>query len=157
MNQPKAYNELVNRLLREENREKFEWAVGAVLADGPRNIVAFRGHHATGKTTLSNIVRKILMADTVYFVPQVSFRPDIITLNQNDSSGEGFQFLETLDTVSEIDGVLSIETTGDRIPTSKYYILMEQINSEVDAIAEICLNKYHIFGEGYYSYDEKGE
>lgn len=57
-----AYDELIGTLYFEEERQKLEWAVGAVLSgDGSKiqKFVALYGDPGTGKSTALNIIQKI--------------------------------------------------------------------------------------------------
>ncbi|AVD99482.1 AAA-ATPase [Streptomyces phage Bing] len=139
-NLPKAYNELVSLLLTEDDRVKFEWAIGAVFNGGPPNIVIIHGGAGSGKSTLLNIVRKVLMAPTrVNYAPRVVFQhdgyfetdQDTYVFAANNNPDNGFE-----------PGAIHIFTTGDRVPVNKHYVLMEQINSEIAPVAEHCIDVY---------------
>jgi len=139
-NIPKAYNELVGLLLSEDDRVKFEWAIGAVLNGGPPNIVIVHGHARTGKSTLLNIVRKVMMAPVkVDYAPRVSFQhdgyfevdQDTYVFAAENNPDNGF-----------IDGAIHIFTTGDRVPVNKHYVLMRQIDAELVEISEHCIDVY---------------
>jgi hypothetical protein len=53
--------------------------------------------------------------------------------------------------IQPIDGPhVIIHTTGDSVPVNKHYVLMETINSEVDAIAEHCIQLYQNLGDNYF-------
>ena len=137
---PRAYNELVSLLLSEEDRTKFEWAIGAILSGGPANIVIVHGRNGSGKSTLLNIVRKVLMAPLkANYAPRVSLQHDgYIEMDQDtyvfaaeNNPDNGF-----------VDGAVHIFTTGDRVSVNKHYVLMNQVSTEAIDIAELCINAY---------------
>lgn len=148
--QPKAYNELIDLLLSEEDREKFEWSIGAVLADGPPNVVVVMGPTGTGKSSLLKVIRKtVLSPDNGGITPRVAFLHSMTELTYfHDAT---YTFVEVNaspgDTVSN---VVSIETTGNLVPVNKHYVLMRQIDSELPMIADRCYNIYTSLGENYY-------
>jgi hypothetical protein len=54
-----AYDELVGHLYDDEEREKFEWAIGAVISGDSRKIekfLVFKGAPGTGKSTVMNLI-----------------------------------------------------------------------------------------------------
>lgn len=57
-----SYDELVSKLYDPEQREKFEWAIGSVIAGDSSKIqkfIAFYGAPKTGKSTVLNIIEKL--------------------------------------------------------------------------------------------------
>ena len=57
-----CYDELIGTLYSKEEREKFEWAIGSIIAGDSQNIqkfVIFVGDAGTGKSTVMNIIRKL--------------------------------------------------------------------------------------------------
>lgn len=57
-----AYEELVSSLYLPEEREKFEWIIGSIIAGDSRKIqkfLVFYGSTGTGKSTIINIIQKI--------------------------------------------------------------------------------------------------
>lgn len=147
MNRIKAYNEMVELLLSSGDREKFEWVIGALLSDASPNITVVRGGPQSGKTTLMMIVRKITQSATADFIPRVVMAHDGYI---RDLPEDAFVFVEQND-IQPIDGPhVIIHTTGDSVPVNKHYVLMETINSEVDAIAEHCIQLYQNLGDNYF-------
>lgn len=147
----RAYNEMVGLLLTRADRQKFEWAIGAMLDDGPRNIVVLRGAAGTGKTTLMTIIRKVLLSPFAgNFAPRVTFLTwDSHEIPHVDS--DMFVFVEALIGDALTDDSLIIETTGERVPVNKHYVLMREIDSELGDIADHCVELYRELGEGYYN------
>jgi hypothetical protein len=137
-NLPKAYNELVGLLLTEEDRAKFEWAIGAMLSEGPPNIVVIHGGPATGKSTLLNIVRKVLLSD----VRAVAARTHIQHDGYSETNSDAFVFSASNELVAP-RGAINISTTGDRVSVNKHYVLMRQIDVEALDVAEHCIDVYH--------------
>lgn len=65
-----AYEELIGTLYSTENRLKFEWAIGSVLANKGEDVqkfFVFYGSAGTGKSTVLNIVSKIFESYTTVF------------------------------------------------------------------------------------------
>jgi hypothetical protein len=150
MNTPKAYNEMIGLLLSREDQEKFEWSIGCMLDNGPCHMVVLRGARGTGKTTLMTIVRKVLLSPFAGgFAPRVSFvnedrigesEPGVFTfVEMNDDSGP------------DLGGLIVVQTTGDRVPVNKHYVLMREIDSELVAIADNCIALFRELGEDYYN------
>lgn len=136
---PKAYNELVGLLLTEEDRAKFEWAIGSILCDGSPTTVIIYGDPASGKSTLLNIARKVFLSDfSSEFSPRVAFQHDGYVKVDQDV----FVFAASLHSIS-VEGAIYIRTTGDRVPVNKHYVLMNQIDSEAVIISEHCIDVYH--------------
>lgn len=140
----KAYNELMNLLLSDEDREKFEWAVGSALVGGPRNVVIIYGPAArTGKSTLLNIVRGVILhSPETNFNPRIALQYDGYVKQDPDV----FVFAAS-NTPRRIKDSIKIEVSGHRFPANKFHVLMQEINSELITIAENCINRYHISQE----------
>lgn len=69
----KAYEELVSTLYSPEERRKFEWAIGAIVAGDAKRIQKFEvfyGNRGTGKSTIFNIIEKLFEGFTVSFKSQ---------------------------------------------------------------------------------------
>ena len=145
----RAYNELVDTILFREDREKFEWAVGCMLDNGPCHVVTLLGGPMTGKTTLTTIARKILLSPfTGNVAPRVAFLERGRPRGFNDDT---FIFDEVLSPDEIIDGSLVIQTTGNRVPVNKHYVLMAEIDSELIVIADNCIALFRELGENYYN------
>jgi molybdopterin-guanine dinucleotide biosynthesis protein len=146
----RAYNELVGFLLSEEDREKFEWAVGCMLDNGPCHVVVIRGAGGTGKTTLTTIARKILLSPfTGNFAPRVAF----LTWAAHDIphvDSDTFVFVEANEWDAVSDDSIVLKTTGARVPVNKHYVLMHEIDTELVDIADHCIALYRDLGDGYY-------
>ena len=57
-----AYDELVGTLYSEKEREKFEWAIGSIIAGESKKIqkfIVFYGEGGTGKSTVLNIIQNL--------------------------------------------------------------------------------------------------
>lgn len=145
---PKAYNELVGRLLSPREREKFEWVVGALLDDGPAQVVIFRGLPGSGKSTLITIVKRLmLLSHDEQIGHRVVFQgPRLYLVDRNT-----FVFGESSEPSRSVERPFVIRTTGDHLPANKYHVLTELIESEIDAIADICVKTYRSIGETYRS------
>ncbi|WPJ30584.1 hypothetical protein [Streptomyces phage Psst1] len=137
---PKAYNELLDRIFRPEDRLKLETVVGSMLSGGePQHVVIF-GTSGSGKTSVSKIIRKLALFNMVENgrrTHHVVFQHEGYYPVESDS----FVFAETKEPVAP-KGAVFVETTGERLPVNKYYVLMQQIDSELDEIAEHCIQTY---------------
>ncbi|QPX71425.1 hypothetical protein SscP1EGY_27 [Streptomyces phage SscP1EGY] len=143
-NQPKAYNELVGVLLSEEDRLKFEWAIGAMLSEGPNNVLIVHGDPMTGKSTLLNIVRKILLSDVRAVAARTHFQHNGYERVDRFHLPNPYVFAAELSEYdpSVEDGAIHISTTGDCVSVNKHYVLMNQIDVEALDVAEHCINVY---------------
>ena len=136
---------------------KFEWAIGAVLSGGPENRVVFVGEGGSGKSTLSKIVRHILTRFIGDTSPRVAFVNWDFHYELPPFEEGLFVFTESNvnePVLSEALGTLVIHTTGQRMPVNRHYVLMSRIESELDEIAQICIDLYADLGEDYYSIQE---
>lgn len=83
-----AYEELVSTLYNPEERAKFEWAVGSVIAGDAKHIqkfVVFYGDAGTGKSTILNIIQKLF--DGYY----TTFEAKALSMSNNEFSTDVFR------------------------------------------------------------------
>lgn len=148
----RAYDELVKTILSPEDQEKFEWAVGCMLDNGPCHVVTLLGGAATGKTTLTNIVRKVLLSPfTGNAAPRVAFLEAGRAYRPRDFASDAFIFFEAISPRDIVEDSLVIRTTGNRVPVNKHYVLMDEIDAELVIIADNCIALFRELGEGYYN------
>ena len=84
-----AYNELVGTLYSEEERQKFEWAIGSIIAGDSKKIqkfFVFYGGPGTGKSTVLGIMQKIFdgywsIFEAKRLVGHDSFALDMLSTN----------------------------------------------------------------------------
>ena len=141
--QPKAYNELVSRLFEPAERTKLEAAIGSMLVGGRPRVVVIFGPAGSGKTSIAKIIRKLAlfnMLETGRRTPQVVFQHD----GYSPVESVSFVFAETNQPIAPA-GAIFVRTTGERLPVNKYFVLMDQIESELDAIAEHCIEVHNHF------------
>jgi energy-coupling factor transporter ATP-binding protein EcfA2 len=84
----KAWDELIGTLYSPEEREKIEWAIGAVISGDSKKIQKFLvlyGSAGTGKSTILNIVQKLFEGYTA------SFEAKALAGNNNTFSTEVFR------------------------------------------------------------------
>lgn len=65
-----SYDLLVHRLYTSEEREKFEWAIGAIVAGEARHIqkfLVFYGQAGTGKSTIINLIEQLFQGYVATF------------------------------------------------------------------------------------------
>jgi len=140
----RAYNELVDRLLPPEDRIKFETVIGSMLSGGPPKHVLFYGPEGSGKTTLMRIIKRLLTMSAVGDgTARVAFRRSGSRHVNEEMVFNSFVFADTNRFPEELPpGDILLQTTGERLPVNKYYVLMELIDYELDAIAEHCIRTY---------------
>jgi len=83
-----AFNELMGILYDEEEREKLEWAIGAIISGDAKNIQKFivlYGEAGTGKSTVLNIIQKLF--DGYY----TTFEAKALTASSNMFATEVFK------------------------------------------------------------------
>jgi hypothetical protein len=142
-NLPRAYNELVGLLLSEEDRVKFEWAIGSILSGGPAHVLIIHGDVRSGKSTLLDIARRVLLADDRGNL-RVGFQHDGYS-GVDSFYPDTFVFAATLEPIAGAegeDGLLHISTTGERVSVNKHYVLMNQLYDEASAVSEHCIDVY---------------
>lgn len=141
---PKAYNELMDRLLSPEDRTKLETVIGSMLSGGPPEHVLFYGPAASGKTTMMRIIKRLLtMSAFGDATARVAFRHSGNRHIESEMIFNSFVFAEATRMPEELPpGDIFLRTTGERLPVNKYYVLMDLIDSELDEIAEHCIRTY---------------
>lgn len=153
MTRAKAYREMLTLLLEPRDEEKFEWLIGCMLDNpdnGPFHRVVLLGEPGTGKTTLTKIARKVLFSPFAgHFAPRVAF---LVwgTDEDSENSSDRFVFMESNTPDAVYEDSIVIETTGDRVPVNKHYVLMHEIDGEVEDIADRCIALYRELGDNYY-------
>ncbi len=83
-----AYDKLISVLYDEDNRQKLEWAIGAIISGESRSIQKFivlYGEAGTGKSTVLNIIQKLFEG---YYT---TFEAKALTSNSNAFSTEAFK------------------------------------------------------------------
>lgn len=83
-----AYDQLIGTLYLPEERQKIEWAIGAIVAGEAKNIQKFMvlyGEAGAGKSTILNIIQKLFEG---YYV---AFEAKALTSNNNAFSTEVFK------------------------------------------------------------------
>lgn len=199
-----AYNELIDVLYNPSERDKLEWAIGAIISGDARDIQKFivlYGAAGTGKSTILNIIQKLfegyyttfeakaLVGSNNTFSTEV-FRSNPLVAIQHDGdlsriedntklnsivSHEemtinekhkptymarinAFLFMGTNKPVKITDAksgiirrMIDVHPTGNTVPPKRYQRLYSQINFELGAIAQHCLDVYRRLGADYYS------
>ena len=199
-----AYDELISTLYSSEERQKIEWAIGAVISGDAKKIQKFIvlfGEAGTGKSTVLNIIQKLfegyytmfeakeLGSSNNEFSTEV-FRDNPLVAIQHDgdlsriedntklnsiiaheemvmkekykpaytSRANCFLFMATNKPVKITDSMsgilrrlIDVRPTGNKVSARRYNSLMEQIDFELGAIAQHCLNVYLNLGKNYYN------
>ncbi len=83
-----AYDEIIGTLYSEEERQKIEWAIGAIIAGDAKNIqkfIVFYGEGGTGKSTMLNIIQKLFQGYYISFDAK-----ELVLANNQFTSGALF-------------------------------------------------------------------
>ena len=198
-----AWDELLGVLYSPEERDKIEWAIGAIVAGDSKWIqkfLVFYGPPATGKSTIIDVIEKLFMGYVATFEakaltsnnatfsmeafernPLVAIQHDgdlsrvedntklnsivghdSMTINVKYRSAftirpNAFLIIGTNKPVKITDAksgntrrLIDVHPTGVKVEPSRYHILVENINYELGAIANKCLNRYREMGRFYY-------
>lgn len=198
-----AWDKLVSTLYDEGEREKIEWAIGAVVSGDSKTIqkfCVFYGEAGTGKSTIINIIQKLFDGYYVTFDAKSlgsssnqfateAFRSNPLVAIQHDgdlsriedntrinsivshemmtvkekfkpeymSRANCFLFMGTNRPVKITDArsgiirrLIDITPSGRKLPQREYDQLMSQIDFQLGAIADHCLEVYHDLGKNYY-------
>lgn len=199
-----AYEELISTIYDPTEREKIEWAIGAILSGDGKDIqkfVVLYGEAGAGKSTLLNIIQKLFEG---YYT---TFEAKALTSNNNTFSTEVFRNnplvalqhdgdLSKIEDNTKLNSIVSheemtmnekykpsytaklncflfmasnqpvkisdaksgiirrlidVNTSGRRVGTKRYLELLSQIDFELGAIANHCLNIYRKLGKHYYA------
>lgn len=199
-----AYDELIGTLYSPEEREKLEWAVGAVVAGEAKSLQKFivlYGEAGTGKSTFLNIIQQLF--DGYY----TTFEAKALTSNSNGFSTEAFKSnplvaiqhdgdLSKIEDNTKLNSIISheqmtinekykpsymarinaflfmgtnkpvkitdaksgiirrlidVHPSGERIAFNHYRKLVKQVDFELGAIAQHCLEVYQALGKSHYS------
>jgi len=199
-----AWDELAGTLYTPLEREKFEWAIGSVIAgDSKKNqkFLVFYGPSGKGKSTIISIMERLFEG---YYIP--------IDMKALGSSGNGFAMagfknnpllaiqhdgdLSKIEDNTKLNSLVShelmpinekykseyytravallvlgtndpvkitgsksgiirrlidIHPSGELIENRHYHALVNQVEFELGAIANHCLNVYRTLGKNYYS------
>lgn len=200
----KAYDEIIGTLYDQGEREKLEWAIGAVVSGDSRIIQKFivlYGDAGAGKSTILNIIQKLFEGYYTVFEAKAlttsnnSFATEVfkanplvaiqhdgdlsriedntkinsivsheeIIINEKYKSGyaaraNAFLFMATNRPVKITDAksgiirrLIDVKPSGNKIPPRRYQTLMSQIDFELGAIAQHCLEVYQKMGRDYYN------
>lgn len=89
-----AYEELVSTLYAPEERQKFEWAIGAIICGDAKKIqkfLVFYGKGGTGKSTIMNIISMIFGGEVKDGGYIETFEAKALVGNNNSFSTEAFR------------------------------------------------------------------
>ena len=198
-----AYDELTTTLYDPEERTKFEWAIGFILAGDSKNIqkfVVFYGEAGSGKSTILNLIQKLFEGYYSIFEakeltsssnqfgtesfksnPLVAIQHDgdlsriedntklnsIVSHEEMEINGKwqakyttrinSFLFMGTNQPV-KITGaksgllrrLIDISPSGRKLSPEHYHRIVAQLDFEIGAIANKCLELYKELGKDYY-------
>lgn len=199
-----AYEELMSTLYDPDEREKLEWAIGAIISGDSKKIQKFivlYGEAGSGKSTVLNIIQMLFEGYYATFEAKAlgsrsnqfaleSLRTNPLIAIQHDgdlSRIEDNTLLNSIVSHEEIvmnekhksqyqvrlncmlfmgtnqpvkitdakSGILrrliDVSPSGRKVPTKRYFELMNQIEFELGAIASHCLSVYQDCGPSHYS------
>lgn len=132
-----AYEELLDQILTNEDREKFEALVGQALSGGEPFILVLEGDVATGKSTLLSIASLVLKD-----VPGVDIHHDGFDIRRMEPNTK-YLLVATDRPVTNIAASKTvIQTTGKTLPTERYHGVMLLIGAEHGLISLRCVDRY---------------
>ena len=198
-----AWETLVDKLYSKGEREKIEWAIGAIVSGDSKKIqkfCVFYGEAGSGKSTIINIIQRLFEGYYVTFDAKAlgsasnqfateAFRSNPLVAIQHDgdlsriedntrinsivshemmtikekfkpeymSRANCFLFMGTNKPVKITDAksgiirrLIDIHPTGQRFSPKEYDALISQIDFQLGAIAQHCLEVYRELGKNYY-------
>lgn len=199
-----AYEELVSTLYSPEERQKIEWAIGAVISGDAKKIqkfLVFFGDPGTGKSTILNLIEKLFEGYYTAFEAQdlvstsnmfstemfgsnplvaIQHEGNLSRIEDNSKINSivshddmvikekykpsyttklnCFLFMATNKPVKITDSMsgilrrlIDVRPTGETVPPKRYNALVEQLDFELGAIAQYCLDVYLEMGKNYYN------
>lgn len=199
-----AYDEIMSTLYEPSERQKLEWAIGAIVAGDAKDIqkfVVLYGEAGSGKSTFLNIIQKLfagyyttfeakaLTSNSNAFSTEV-FKSNPLVAIQHDGDlskiedntklnsiisheemtmnekykasymarSNSFLFMGTNKAVKITDGksgiirrLIDVRPSGRKLATKRYFALTAQVDFELGAIAQHCLDIYRELGKNYYA------
>lgn len=163
-----AYDELMNTLYSPVARETIEFVIGAALegeVNPDHNLVMLHGPAGSGKSTMLYIIQKLFAKR--YWIVGESFsvpalfdgKAGVAVCHDCDATHlERYLFPSNMWTFAATNRdaptryennydmvskrAIDIQQSGSRLPLKGYLLVMEQIDSELDGIAERCRAVY---------------
>lgn len=199
-----AYDRMMEVLYSPEEREKIEWAIGAIISGDSKKIqkfLVFYGDPGTGKSTVLELIQKLFegyysifeaksltSGSNAFSTEQFKNNPLVaiqhdgdlskiednsklnsivsheeIMINEKYKSGyyirtNCFLLMATNKPVKITDGkaglirrLIDVSPTGNRLKIREYNHIVSQLDFELGAIAQHCLDVYMELGPSYYN------
>lgn len=143
----RSYVELTTHLYSTHNLAKIEWVIGSALADGPNKVLVIAGPPASGKSTMLKIVETIFARGFVD--NNVLVMHDGFDSRFDPKIHRGFVATNRPVVAKKTDMVVTTPT-GNRHSHLTYVRLMDEVKTEIDQIANACLDRYLQVGPRYY-------
>jgi energy-coupling factor transporter ATP-binding protein EcfA2 len=143
----KPWNELLNTWFSQGDKDAIEWAIGCIIAGGPKKILVITGDAGTGKSITVDLMARVIRHCREESTNQVVIRHDGLDEIKDDS------FMIVADNVPlkhHTEQTIGITTTGKRIPHDACLKLFGQAYASPGRIGSQCLTKYRNLGKSYF-------
>ena len=145
----KPWDELLGTWFSREDQDAVEWAVGCIIAGGPKKILVIMGDGATGKTATIN-----LMMNTIRYCREESKLRVIVSHDGFLGIDERFFGIvaNNVPLKNHSERIIEVNTTGKKLPRNVFQNLTEVAATTIPgAIGSQCLATYRRLGESYFN------
>ena len=153
-----AWEELLATFISEEDIEKVEWSIGAVIAGGPFKTLVVEGPPMSGKSTILILAEHILKANCHRDSLRIGIHHEGIPKFLGEASFKFVATLEPLDGCEETyNPVITIRTTGELASPNRIHFLAGMVSSNPGPVARQCLTKYNELGSAHYDNTQEND
>ena len=153
----RAWDRLLDRFFESHDRLAVQWAIGAIIAGGPRKVLVINGPSGSGKSTIlglaEDILRHCVEEDSLPFMARDFTRGMQIPLDD--------PFLLLADTRlvtytnSPLAGrIIQVQTTGYQFDAETFDQLGQAVHDNRGPIGSRCLKVYRKLGPNHYDNQE---